>query len=73
MFLVLQKEKHSPQGKRIARIHDSPTAAESVQNTDIPPTNEKTQNIREKPSDAMICPFVPLIMLTLRGFDLLLL
>lgn len=71
--MVLWKEKHSPKGKQIARIHDSSTFAESVPNTDILLISEKTQNIREKLWDVMMCPFVLLIILTLGGFNILLL
>lgn len=73
MCVVRWKEKHSPKGKQIARIHNSSTFTESVPNTDILLTSERIQNIREKPCDVMTCPFVPLIILTLGGFNLLLL
>lgn len=73
MYLVLQKEKPSPKGKRTARIHDPPTFAEGVPNTDIHLMSEKIQNIKEKSFDIMTCPSVPIIMLTFGGFNLLLL
>lgn len=54
----MQKETF-PEGKQIARICNSPTFAESVPNTDIHLISEKIQNNREKPSDVIICPFIP--------------
>lgn len=61
-----------PEVKQIARIYNSPTFAGSVPNTDILLISEKIRNNREKPFDVMMCPFVSLIILNLRGFNLLL-
>lgn len=63
------ERKISANGKRIARIHHPPTSAESVASTDNLPTSEKTQNIKEKSSDIMMCSFVPFIMFTSGGFN----
>lgn len=73
MYLVLWKEKHSPKGKQIARIHNSPTFAENVPNIDILLISEEIQNTREKPFDVMMCPFILLIIITVGSFNFLLL